>query len=439
MTNPNLNVKKFTPYLVADRQASLRIISGIKIPENKHIGLMTHVNTHKNFKEAFKVFPCVNPQRCSIIEDNPCPYKIDINQCRAGLEFQRKIFTICDSAVFTKEGYSNLDYTYLFQEYEKLKIDFGVIIDIIKDRTQTLISATKAIEEYQDNSYSFKLLGVAQGKSVNEYIDCVSELIELGYSYIGIGGMLVKRVNSVRYVNVRNEDNLRLILSEIRDNYPNINLFALGCYSPKRHILFRRYSVFGSDYKGWIFQYQGSSPKRGNVPAQKKRYYQIRDYINANILSRNQYWNPNNKMIIISCSKTKHPSLKKAQAIKIYDGIMFKILRKHLWSFSNRDGFDIFIISSKYGLIEPTKVISPYDEKLSLENVETFIDQIRGQFHKILQNKDYSDVFINVGSTYLKAIHPILSTLPNDINIEIAKGKIGQKQQLLKQWIVNNY
>ena len=61
------NKKSFIPFFVTDRQASLRILSGIAIPDGKQFGLMTHANTHRNFGKVFKKFPCVNIDSCPII------------------------------------------------------------------------------------------------------------------------------------------------------------------------------------------------------------------------------------------------------------------------------------------------------------------------------------------------------------------------------------
>jgi hypothetical protein len=33
-------------------------------------------------------------------------------------------------------------------------------------------------------------------------------------------------------------------------------MFVLGSYHPKRHALFEKHRLFGSDYKGWIFNYR---------------------------------------------------------------------------------------------------------------------------------------------------------------------------------------
>ena len=82
--NKNKRFSSFTPFFVADRQASLRILSGIIPSDGKKFGLMTHANTHKNFRAAFKIFPCVNPESCPVIENKKCPYEQDVSMCKLG-------------------------------------------------------------------------------------------------------------------------------------------------------------------------------------------------------------------------------------------------------------------------------------------------------------------------------------------------------------------
>ena len=95
---------KFIPFFVADRQASLRILRGLDIPEGKKIGIMTHANTTDNFKNVVAEFPCSDNEYCEIIGNN-CPYNKNINNCIPGQQYVRKIIKISDSGVFTKEGF----------------------------------------------------------------------------------------------------------------------------------------------------------------------------------------------------------------------------------------------------------------------------------------------------------------------------------------------
>ena len=133
----NNHLKKFTPFFVADRQASLKILRGLTIPDENSIGIMTHANTSHNFKDVMGKFPCSDTDYCEIVKKR-CPHKKDIMKCKEGQDFSNKLVTISDSGVFTKEGCMFDDYTQLFEEYEKMNVDYGIIIDYLKDKTRTM-------------------------------------------------------------------------------------------------------------------------------------------------------------------------------------------------------------------------------------------------------------------------------------------------------------
>ncbi len=214
------------PFFVVDRPMSLRILEYCEINnQNGVFGLMGHANTTKRFQELFKNF-------CS---DN--------------------IVKMADSGVFSKNG-CRLDYENLFSIYKRMSAEYGIMIDFLKDKERTIESAESAIEIYEKGEYPFKLVGVAQGNTTEDYLECYDNLKSLGFDHIAVGGLLKKNINSARYVRVKDENFLRDVLAEIRSNYRRDWLFMLGCYSPRRHALFEEFGVFGGDYKGWIFNYK---------------------------------------------------------------------------------------------------------------------------------------------------------------------------------------
>jgi hypothetical protein len=73
--------------------------------------------------------------------------------------------------------------------------------------------------------------------------------------YIAIGGLLKKQEKSARWVSVKDENLLFEVLCKIREEFDPEWLFSLGTYSPRRHRRFEELGLFGSDYKGWIFNY----------------------------------------------------------------------------------------------------------------------------------------------------------------------------------------
>jgi hypothetical protein len=191
---------------------------------------------------------------------------------------------MCDSGMFQKRG-CQLRYEELFSIYENMKPVYGVIIDYLKQKDKTIRSAKEAYELHAKGDYSFELVGVAQGTTAKEYVECYRELKNIGYSHIAVGGLLRKAKNSARFVMVHSEQLLDEVFSSLRDDYPNEWLFALGCYRLKRHEFLSKMGIFGSDYKGWIFNYDVGRGKKDATLTKDKtelrtiRFRQTRQHI----------------------------------------------------------------------------------------------------------------------------------------------------------------
>jgi hypothetical protein len=159
-----------------------------------------------------------------------------------------------DCGMFGKEGCA-LDYTDLFAAYRKMRANYGIIIDVFRDSEATVKSARKALEAYNQHKDDFKLVAVAQGKTVPDYLRCYEKLRKIGYKHIALGGLLRKRKNTVRYAHVRGGTTLESLLKQVRKEFDPEWLFVLGAFHEKRVELFQKYGVWGSDCKGWIFNY----------------------------------------------------------------------------------------------------------------------------------------------------------------------------------------
>jgi hypothetical protein len=230
------------PFLVADRPISLSIIKGISLPPQARIGIMSQAaTTTDRFKALFRSYPF----RVDEIHSNGRPPDRSI---------LRRTIKMVDSGIFGKNGCS-LTYDALFSSYETMGADFGIMIDVLCNPTATIRSAAQAMQKYRDGGWSFRLVGVAQGKTVTAYLKCYDNLLKLGFSHIAIGGLLRRRTNTARYVYVRGDGMLRSVLAAVRKRFDPDWLFALGAFHPKRIPVFQEYGVWGSDFKGWIFNY----------------------------------------------------------------------------------------------------------------------------------------------------------------------------------------
>lgn len=367
-----------TPIFVADRPVSLEILSGLD--EHKgEFGILAHAFTTDNFKKKFNEF--------------------SIAKCKIG-----------DSGIYQGK---DIPYEQLFEEYSKMGVTHGIIKDYYRDPERTMESAKHAIEEYHSLNYYryFKLVGVAQGRNPDEYLESYVKQKEMGYEMVAIGGLLDKVQNHVRMVRIKKEDTLREILLKIRKKYPKDDLFPLGAFSRSRIGMFKEIGVWGSDYKGWIFRYNiNESHAKGN------RFEQTRKYIETQIFPLVN----KERLLILSCSQRK--KLERAKAIDLYDGQAFRVVRKYL---KTKDGVEIKILSAKYGLISQDEVIDTYNQKMTPECAAIYRKRYQRE-SKILQNS-YKDVYFFGGKNYLLVM--------KNRNFKHSGGRIGEKLSQLKAWL----
>lgn len=134
------------------------------------------------------------------------------------------------------------------------------------------------------------------------------------------------------------------------------------------------------------------------------------------------------RLLLLSCSARKL-KLTDRPAINIYDGPSYKILRKHL-----DKKLDVLILSAKYGIIESSKHISFYDLKMTKQKAVKFRKRTTQKILSYVHNKEYSEIFVDMGSVYLEALDR--NSLSNiGIDIRYNNGPIGVRLHKLKKWL----
>ena len=239
------------PFFVVDRPISLDLVRGYWSTEpDKEYGLMANALTTDRFRGLFARYPC---------GDNDVGHvctaaTLNADMCPRGVLLRKSVVKMGDSGIFDSQH--RLGYEQLFARYEEMGVDYGVMIDYLRDSGRTLKSARQAIGAFGTRRRSYRLVLVAQGRDVKEYTECYRQLREMGDFPIAIGGMLRRRVNSARYVHVAEGGLLDDVLRTIRREFDPTWLFVLGVYHPARHRALSEMGVTGADYKGWIFNYE---------------------------------------------------------------------------------------------------------------------------------------------------------------------------------------
>jgi hypothetical protein len=247
------------PFFVVDRPMSLNILktSFVDFPDTT-FGLMTHAHVTENFLKLFRNFPCESGGNCWLKSQRECCTRSSENKgesCSLGKRVNLRLVRMCDYGIFEKHG-KKLSYEKLFDRYETVGANYGVMKDVFGDAKATIASAREAVREYKKKSRKFRLVLVAQGKTVSEYVWCYERLRSLGEKHIAIGGLLRRRPRSARYLYVSSDETLDQVLGAIRERFDPDWIFVLGVYHPSRHEILEGHGVYGSDYKGWIFNYE---------------------------------------------------------------------------------------------------------------------------------------------------------------------------------------
>ena len=139
------------------------------------------------------------------------------------------------------------------------------------------------------------------------------------------------------------------------------------------------------------------------------------------------------RLLIISCSKRKKNGKKRAW--DVYDGIVFRMLKKMEREVGLPKDLEMLILSAKYGIIRPDQLIEEYDECITQSKIKELKPYIEGQLSDYLNHQLPREIFCCLGKQYLQAIYDNLES--TEIAFSAAKGRIGEKLATTRHWVLN--
>ena len=123
-------------------------------------------------------------------------------------------------------------------------------------------------------------------------------------------------------------------------------------------------------------------------------------------------------------------------AIERYDGVAFRLLRRYIRV--SGDPLNIFILSSKFGLISHTEKIPYYNSKLTLTRASKMKGKIYSQAKQLFltdSNSNEKKYFINLGRIYQHAFSKILDDLPIQAQVISVTGSSGNRLSKMYDWL----
>lgn len=135
-------------------------------------------------------------------------------------------------------------------------------------------------------------------------------------------------------------------------------------------------------------------------------------------------------LLIITCSKRKK-DLVDAPAIEVYDGPVYRMLRKR-----EPKDLQVAIISGKYGLLKPEDKIAVYDQIMTVNFAHSIRAQVSDEIAKSLREITPSTIFVNLPFPYSAVISPALfDALDDGWTAIFASGTQGRRMHQLSEWL----
>lgn len=370
------------PFFVVDRPMSLNIIKTF-FAERPRVpfGLMTHALVTQQFRELYAAFPC-DKKACWLRDDKgPCRRK---TLCAKARQLRESVVRAVDCGIYADGRLPA--YPKLFELYEEMGADYGIMKDVIGDARKTLESAKRAVDIYRRQKRGFQLVLVAQGSSAQDYVDSSRKLTALGIGRLAIGGLLTRKERSARYACAGTRQRMEEILAAVRKAFPKRWLFVLGCYHPKRHALFDQHGIYGSDYKGWIFNYTHRLDRLAELHGElliSERVLRPKSPITRRAAQRSRLWqNTQLERTKYATTKNTNPeqSKKKASHRQTFSDLLDKVERmdqqlaelRHLEAV--RDGLPT---DYKSRVADYRRLVATTDQEVRVQEVHRYLaDQI---------------------------------------------------------------
>lgn len=140
-------------------------------------------------------------------------------------------------------------------------------------------------------------------------------------------------------------------------------------------------------------------------------------------------------LLILSCSQRKRgdSTSGKQPAIELYDGPLFRVLRKAKREQYCPDNLRVLILSAKFGLIKAHDLIPHYDQRMTAARALELLPDVTTALQQDLALPT-DKVLISLGQSYLPALPTEL--LPP--STQYLSGGIGQRSAQLKAWLKTN-
>ncbi|MFC6786406.1 DUF6884 domain-containing protein [Halobaculum halobium] len=141
------------------------------------------------------------------------------------------------------------------------------------------------------------------------------------------------------------------------------------------------------------------------------------------------------ELLIQGCSQRKNDPNKPVPPEQLYDGYFFRILEANR-SESGRN-IEVVVLSAKHGFVTQEDRITKYDTQMTQNRATELNSDIVQSFNEYVRDSDFSDVWVNVGQPYLRALDGIESGIQAEFHY--LQGRLGERGHHLKRLLQGDH
>ena len=143
--------------------------------------------------------------------------------------------------------------------------------------------------------------------------------------------------------------------------------------------------------------------------------------------------------LLLACSKRKRSVTGSAPALDLYDGGLYRVVRKLQREQGLPDGLHILILSARYGLLRAEESIETYNRLMDVARAEELCLTVSARLDAWLGQIAPACLYVDLGQTYRRAIAFSVEyrLLFQAGSVEEAKGPPGVRQGQLRNWLLS--
>jgi hypothetical protein len=149
-------------------------------------------------------------------------------------------------------------------------------------------------------------------------------------------------------------------------------------------------------------------------------------------------------VLVLACSQKKRPDAGELPALERYDGPAFRVLRRQLRAAARRDplrgdllrgDLTVLVLSARFGLIEASRPIPDYDERMTATRAEELAAIVGRGLRDWLRVLPAERVGLCLGRIYRRALADVECDPPAGVEFEFLEGGLGRRLTALKAWL----